>query len=46
MGTSTATEATSISLYYRNGGSDKEYHVYLEEAPSGDGYLVNFAFVL
>ncbi len=35
-------ELKSVSLYYREGSSDKEYHVRLEE--SGSGFLVNFAY--
>jgi bifunctional non-homologous end joining protein LigD len=35
-------ELKSVSLYYREGSSDKEYHVRIEE--SGAGYLVNFAY--
>lgn len=35
-------EAKAASLYYRNGSSDKEYHVRLE--PEGDGFVVNFAY--
>lgn len=35
-------ELKSVSLYYREGSSDKEYHVRIEE--SGAGFLVNFAY--
>ncbi len=36
------SELKSVSLYYREGSSDKEYHARIEE--SGAGYLVNFAY--
>lgn len=36
------TEARSVTLYCREGSSDKEYQLHLQ--PSGDGYVVNFAF--
>ena len=36
------TTITSTSLYYRQGASDKEYHVNIE--PKDKGYVVNFAF--
>lgn len=32
----------SISLYFREGNSDKEYHAAVE--PSGEGYIVTFAY--
>lgn len=35
-------ELKTVSLYYREGSSDKEYHVRLEE--SGAGFLVNFSY--
>lgn len=35
-------EPRSISLYYREGSSDKEYHVRLE--PKGAGHVVNIAY--
>ena len=35
-------EPKSVSLHYRNGSSDKEYHAHLE-AKDG-GYIVNFAY--
>ena len=35
-------ECKSTSLYYREGSSDKEYHVRLET--KGDGFVVNIAF--
>jgi bifunctional non-homologous end joining protein LigD len=35
-------ELKSTSLYYREGSSDKEYHVRLET--KGDGFVVNIAF--
>jgi bifunctional non-homologous end joining protein LigD len=39
----TITEALSrISLYYKGGGSDKEYHAFIE--PSGTGFVVNFSY--
>mgnify|MGYP003337102598 CR=1 FL=1 len=38
----TSTEPKSTSLYYREGSSDKEYHVRLE--PQGAGFVVNFAY--
>ena len=39
----TLTEPERISLYYRQGGSDKVYHVAIE--PSGKaGFVVNFAY--
>ncbi|NBV25538.1 MAG: WGR domain-containing protein, partial [Proteobacteria bacterium] len=40
--TATMAEPKSTSLYYREGSSDKEYHVRLEA--KGDGYVVNFAY--
>lgn len=33
---------TKISLYYRQGSSDKEYHAQME--PSGAGWVVNFQY--
>jgi bifunctional non-homologous end joining protein LigD len=33
---------TSTSLYFREGNSDKEYHVSVK--PQGEGYIVNFAY--
>ncbi|NBU11783.1 MAG: DNA ligase, partial [Proteobacteria bacterium] len=38
----TMEELKTTSLYYREGSSDKEYHVRLEA--KGDGYVVNIAF--
>lgn len=38
----TVTEPEKVTLYYREGGSDKVYHVAIE--PSGTGFIVNFAF--
>jgi bifunctional non-homologous end joining protein LigD len=35
-------ELKSVSLYCREGSSDKEYHVRIEE--SGSGFVVNFAY--
>ena len=32
----------NVTLYYREGSSDKVYQVSLE--PKGDGFIVNFAF--
>jgi bifunctional non-homologous end joining protein LigD len=32
----------TISLYFKEGSSDKEYHASID--PEGDGYLVNFAY--
>ena len=32
------TTIQSASLYFREGGSDKEYHAAIE--PSGDGFIV------
>lgn len=46
MSTANESAPKSVSLYYRNGGSDKEYRAYLAEAPSGDGFVVNFTYVL
>ncbi|MEQ2005716.1 MAG: DNA ligase [Limisphaerales bacterium] len=40
--TATMEECKSTSLYYREGSSDKEYHVRLEA--KGDGFVVNIAF--
>jgi len=40
--TATMEEHKSTSLYYREGSSDKEYHVRLE--PKDDGFVVNFAY--
>ena len=39
--TATTEELKSTSLYYREGSSDKEYHVRVE--PKGTGFVVNFA---
>ena len=33
---------TSTSLYFREGNSDKEYHLAVE--PSGEGYIVTFSY--
>ena len=38
----TVTETEKLTLYYRQGGSDKVYHVAIE--PSGTGFVVNFAY--
>ena len=38
----TAVEAKTATLYFRNGTSDKEYRVWLE--PKADGYAVNYAY--
>src|SRR5580658_8406004 len=38
----TVTEPEEVSLYYRQGGSDKVYQVVIES--SGAGFIVNFAF--
>lgn len=35
-------ETKSISLYFKNGSSDKEYHARIEEADGG--FVVNFAY--
>ena len=35
-------ECKTTSLYYREGSSDKEYHVRLEA--KDDGYVVNIAY--
>ena len=40
--TATMEELKTTSLYYRQGSSDKEYHVRLEA--KGDGFVVNTAF--
>jgi bifunctional non-homologous end joining protein LigD len=40
--TATMEECKSTSLYYREGSSDKEYHVRLE--PKEDGFVVNIAY--
>ena len=40
--TATMEEPQSTSLYYRQGSSDKEYHVRLEA--KDDGYVVNIAY--
>lgn len=32
----------SVSLYFKEGGSDKEYHIQIVQ--SGDGYVVNFQY--
>jgi bifunctional non-homologous end joining protein LigD len=42
MTTATLEETKRASLYYRDGRSDKEYHVTLE--PKGGGYVVNIAY--
>ena len=36
------TSITSTSLYFREGNSDKEYHVAVE--PEGEGYIVTYAY--
>ncbi|MGD0140089.1 MAG: WGR domain-containing protein [Tepidisphaeraceae bacterium] len=38
----TVTETEKVTLYYRQGASDKVYHVAIE--PSGEGFVVTFAF--
>ena len=38
----TVSETAKVTLYYRQGASDKVYHVAIE--PSGTGFVVNFAF--
>jgi len=38
----TTAQGEHVSLYYREGSSDKEYHASIE--PSGGGFVVNFAF--
>ena len=40
--TATKPMKEQISLYYRQGSSDKVYHANLD--PKGDGWIVNFAF--
>ena len=35
-------EPKRVSLFYREGSSDKEYHAHIE--PKGDGFVVNFAY--
>lgn len=35
-------EGSSVALFYKQGSSDKEYHVSLE--PSGEGWVVNFLY--
>lgn len=35
-------DAKSVSLYFKNGSSDKEYHATLK--PKDDGFVVNFAY--
>ena len=40
--TATMEELKTTSLYYREGASDKEYHVRLEA--KGEGFVVNIAF--
>lgn len=40
--TSTTPTIQSTSLYFREGSSDKEYHVAIE--PRGEGYIVTFAY--
>ena len=43
MNTNTnTTNTTSTSLYFREGNSDKEYHVAIE--PEGEGYHVTYAY--
>lgn len=37
------TETRTITLYCREGSSDKEYQIHLEPSSAGDGYLVNYA---
>ena len=39
---STATTSDRITLYYREGSSDKVYQAAIE--PNGGGFVVNFAF--
>lgn len=36
--------AKTLTLHYRNGSSDKVYHVRIEE--KDDGFIVTFAYVL
>ncbi len=38
----TSTQSRNVTLYYREGGSDKAYQAALE--PSGTGFVVNFAY--
>jgi len=38
----TTPTITATSLYFREGNSDKEYHVAVE--PQGEGYIVTFAY--
>jgi len=36
--------AKTLTLHYRNGSSDKVYHVHIEEKDAG--FIVTFAYVL
>ncbi len=40
--TTATTQGERISLYFRQGSSDKEYHASIE--PQGTGFVVNFAY--
>ena len=44
MTVTTATEPKQTTLYYREGSSDKVYHVSLEQNGSPDHFLVRFAY--
>lgn len=37
------SEERSVTLYCREGSSDKEYQIHLVPAPADDGFLVNYA---
>ncbi len=39
-----AAEPKTASLYYRQGGSDKEYHAQLKPAAEGTGWVVTFQY--
>lgn len=39
-----AAEPKAVSLYFRQGGSDKEYHAQLKAAADGSGYIVTFQY--
>lgn len=38
------TPAKTASLYFRQGGSDKEYHVRLEASADGTGFIVSYRY--
>lgn len=41
-GMTTSVKSASVSLYYRNGKSDKVYQAAV--GPQGDGFIVTYAY--